>query len=67
MDNDDSRKPELITRRPQDISDAYDWLLEEERLMDVLMRTMDMQLSVIPLEVIRYCLWQVHIWTLVPH
>ena len=31
MDNDESRKPELITRRPQDISDTYDWLLEEDR------------------------------------
>ena len=31
MDDDPSRKPELITRRPQDISDAYDWLLQEPR------------------------------------
>jgi predicted dienelactone hydrolase len=31
MDDDSDRKPELITRRPQDISDAYDWLLEESR------------------------------------
>lgn len=29
FDNDESRKPELILRRPQDISDAYDWLLEQ--------------------------------------
>ena len=29
FDNDESRKPELILRRPQDISDAYDWLTEQ--------------------------------------
>lgn len=34
FDNDESRKPELILRRPQDISDAYDWLLEQNEFSD---------------------------------
>jgi len=34
FDNDESRKAELILRRPQDISDAYDWLLEQTEFSD---------------------------------
>ena len=34
FDNDESRKPELILRRPQDISDAYDWLTEQSEFAD---------------------------------
>ena len=34
FDNDESRKPELILRRPQDISDAYDWLIEQTEFSD---------------------------------
>ena len=34
FDNDESRKPELILRRPQDISDAYDWLIEQSEFSD---------------------------------
>lgn len=30
FDNDESRKPELILRRPEDISDAVNWLFESE-------------------------------------
>ena len=31
LDNDESRKPELIIRRPLDLSDSFDWLMEEEQ------------------------------------
>lgn len=33
-DNDEARKPELIVRRPQDISDSFNWLLEQEKYQD---------------------------------
>ena len=34
FDNDESRKPELILRRPTDISDAFDWLVEQSEFAD---------------------------------
>ncbi len=34
FDNDESRKPELILRRPQDLSDTYDWLLSQSEFND---------------------------------
>ena len=34
FDNDESRKPELILRRPQDVSDVYDWLVEQSEFSD---------------------------------
>ena len=34
LDNDESRKPELIFRRPEDISDAFDWLVNESKLKE---------------------------------
>ncbi len=33
-DNDESRKPELIFRRPEDISDAFDWLSTESDVQE---------------------------------
>ena len=30
LDNDEARKPELIVRRPHDLSDSFDWLLSQE-------------------------------------
>ena len=33
-DNDESRKPELIFRRPEDVSDAFDWLINDSALKD---------------------------------
>lgn len=34
FDNDESRKPELILRRPEDISDSIDWLFDSEDFKD---------------------------------
>ena len=34
FDNDESRKPELILRRPLDVSASFDWLLDEPELSD---------------------------------
>ena len=33
-DNDEDRKPELIIRRPHDLSDSFDWLLEQDEFQD---------------------------------
>ena len=43
FDNDESRKPELILRRPQDISDAYDWLTTQVSSQIVSTLAMDLQ------------------------
>ena len=34
FDNDETRKPELILRRPEDISDSVDWLFDSEDFKD---------------------------------
>lgn len=34
LDNDESRKSELVVRRPHDISDSFNWLLEQEEYQD---------------------------------